>query len=678
MPGAVATAYVKLIPTFDKKLKSTISSELGKVDGKSAGSKVGKLFSKGVESGSSSLSGKMTQKFSAMTVAAGNLMSNAVTSVASRAASGLSEIMSEAFNGFSDFQQLSGGVEKIFDEADIAGIMLDANNAFYELNMSANEYLASINQVGAAFAATMGDQKGYDTARTGMKAIADFASGTGLSIEHLNEKYAMISRSTSSYQSICDQFSGILPQTNKDFLEQAQAAGFLSDSYKSLTDVPVAEYQEALSKMLEKGVKDMGLAENTAHESFETVSGSLAMLKGAWTNLLSSLGRDDADFGQLATDLNTSLAAVFDNVIPLLGNIAANIVENVPMLFSELGGAIQKSLLPQLQGAFSGLFGEIDLSKMAPGLESMASAAESFLAPIGEFVSGSGLAFDGMMERINGHIEDLGPALDAFAGAFDTLATNLKPVGEVLGPLVAEILGNIGSAIVGLAPIAVNVGTAIMNVISDVLFVVGTIAGFFSDAATGAQEAFDGLVSWVSGIPGAIERFFTDLPANIGKFFDDAYKNACKAFDDIVAYVTDIPGRIVDFFSGLGGRISDAIGNISFPTPHLGAPTTVDVAGETIELPNVNWYAKGAVFDRATLLAGVGEAGPEAVVPLRGRYMEPFAKAIGEQMGGPRQQVVNNYTINGLSYMPDSAIASGVRMIFAEAERESMMIGKAV
>ena len=159
-----------------------------------------------------------------------------------------------AVDGFAEYEQLAGGAQKIFDQMDYSKIAQDANNAYKELGLSANQYLSVINDVGATFAATMGDEAGYEAARTGLKAISDYASGTGKNVNELSQKFTLITRSTSSYQSIADQFSGILPATSAGFLEQAQAAGFLSDSYTQLTEVPIAEYQDAVSKMLEQGV----------------------------------------------------------------------------------------------------------------------------------------------------------------------------------------------------------------------------------------------------------------------------------------------------------------------------------------------------------------------------------------------------------------------------------------
>lgn len=239
----------------------------------------------------------------------------------------------------SDLEQLKGGVEKIFDEANTSKIFEDANNAYKDLNLSANDYLSTITSVGATFASTMGDQKGYDFARAGMLAVSDYATGTGKNVDLLNEKFQMISRSTSSYQSIADQFAGLLPQTSSDFLAQAQAAGFLSDEYSSLTDVPVAEYQQALVQMLQQGTESMGLVGNTAAEAEKTLSGSFAAMKGAVSNFMAQLTTDG--------DLSGALDAMFNSVIIFGQNLLksfGNILLNLPDALGNLGEMIMQKI----------------------------------------------------------------------------------------------------------------------------------------------------------------------------------------------------------------------------------------------------------------------------------------------------------------------------------------------
>lgn len=237
-----------------------------------------------------------------------------------------------AINSYSEFEQLAGGAQKIFDDMDFSRIATDANNAYKELGLSANQYLAVINDVGATFAATMGDEAGYEAAKTGLKAISDYASGTGKNVDELSGKFTLITRSTASYQSIADQFSGILPATSAGFLEQAQAAGILSDSYTQLTEVPIDEYQAAVSQMLEKGVADLGLANNTVLESETTISGSLAAMKAAADNFLVALVDDNADVGESFGVLASSVGSFLDNLVPKIWDFIGSLGPVGPLL----------------------------------------------------------------------------------------------------------------------------------------------------------------------------------------------------------------------------------------------------------------------------------------------------------------------------------------------------------
>ena len=237
-----------------------------------------------------------------------------------------------AINSYSEFEQLAGGAAKIFNEMSQTKILKDASNAYKEFGLSANQYLAVINDVGATFAATMGDEAGYEAAKTGLKAISDYASGTGKNVDELSSKFTLITRSTSSYQSIADQFSGILPATSAGFLEQAQAAGILSDSYTQLTEVPIDEYQAAVSKMLEQGVSDLGLANNTVMESETTISGSLAAMKAAADNFLVALVDDNMDVGESFQILASSVGSFLDNVIPKIWDFIGSLGPVGPLL----------------------------------------------------------------------------------------------------------------------------------------------------------------------------------------------------------------------------------------------------------------------------------------------------------------------------------------------------------
>ena len=202
MANELATAYLALVPSL-KGAQRAIEAELNAAGLERIGEKEGEKLGDGV---SKSAGAKLKSGLGAAAKAAG--------AVAAAAFAGAFAIGKQSLSAFADYEQLAVGVEKIFDQMDNSAIFADAATAYKTLNMSANDYLETINDVGANFAATMGDQAGYETAKRGLTAISDFASGTGKNLDILKDKFGMITRSTSSYQSIADQFGGVLPATS--------------------------------------------------------------------------------------------------------------------------------------------------------------------------------------------------------------------------------------------------------------------------------------------------------------------------------------------------------------------------------------------------------------------------------------------------------------------------------
>lgn len=299
------------------------------------------------------------------------------------AAAGIAALTKSAVEGFAEYEQLAGGAQKIFDQMDYSIIEQDAQNAYKTMNISASEYLATMNDVGATFAATMGDEAGYNAAKTGLQAIADYASGTGKSVDVLSEKFTMITRSTSSYQSIADQFSGILPATSKDFLAQAQAAGILSDSYTELTQVPIAEYQQAVSEMLKKGVEDLGLAGNTAAETANTISGSLNAAKAAWSNLIVGIADENSNFEELVNNFVETLVGNENGE----GGVINNILPRVEVAM-EGAGKLVEALIPVIIDKVPTIINEWLPKILNSGISIIRSILDGMVQNQGDIVSG--------------------------------------------------------------------------------------------------------------------------------------------------------------------------------------------------------------------------------------------------------------------------------------------------
>ena len=599
----IAKAYVQIIPSAEG-IKGRLTDIMGgEADsaGRSAGGRFASVFG----------------KFAKVGVAA-----------IGAAAAGVAALTKSAVNAYAEYEQLAGGVEKIFDKANISQIMADANAAYKDLNMSVNEYLAAINQTGAAFAQTMGDQKGYDVARTGMKAIADYASGTGRNLEELNEKFSLITRSTASYQSIADQFSGILPATSKDFLEQAQAAGFLEEAYTSLTEVPIAEYQEAVSKMLEKGVADMGLAGNTAAESMQTISGSLAMTRSAWSNLMTGLADDSADFDTLISNFVTSAGALSDNLMPRITTAISGIGQLVSALAPQLAAALPAMLtsaLPALLSAASslvqGFVGAISsslpiivqegvpiiLSLVEGIVQNLPMLVEAGLQIIVELANGLSeslpelvpVIVDVMLQIVDTLIDNLDLLVEASVQIIVALAEGLIAATPQLVEKAPEIILKLLAALIQAIPILLQAGLQIIVMIGQ------GIAGAIGQLLAKGRDVVVNVARGIAGAAGQLVAKGRDLVARVGNGIRGALSSAASWGRDLVQnFVNGITSRLSSLASTVSNMASTIRSHLHFSEPDVGPLSDFHTyAPDMMEL-----FAKGIRDNKQMLLDTVDDA----------------------------------------------------------------------
>lgn len=551
------------------------------------------------------------------------------------AAAGITALTKSAVDGFAEYEQLAGGAAKIFDEMSQADILRDAQNAYKDLGLSANQYLAVINDVGATFAATMGDAAGYEAAKTGLKAISDYASGTGKNVDELSQKFTLITRSTSSYQSIADQFSGILPATSSGFLEQAQAAGILSGKYKQLTEVPIDEYQAAVSQMLEKGVADLGLANNTMDEAFSTLSGSLAMAKGAWSNLVTGLANDSADLDTLINNFVESVVAATRQIIPTIGKsldgIGTLINEIVPVAL-DLIPKIIVEFLPKIAESAVGIVSSISnailenldqILGMGIGIVEylkngiienlpmiVESASEIVLTLSGNIIELSGLLAEAAYELVDALGNELSEQIPGLSVVFENLETVVVSLTAAMvayktASAISGIIDKLRKATEG-QTIAQTLLNAVMNANPFVLvatLVVGLTTAIISLWNT--NEGFrNAVISAWEAIKSAAETIFTA----IANFFTETIPNAFQSMIDIISErissfisigkdivekiksgISEAWNGLVGWFNGIwdslfGNRSVNVNANVSKNGSHAGGLAYVPFDGYIAEL----------------------------------------------------------------------------------------------
>ena len=441
----------------------------------------------------------------------GKSIGSAFVKGATVGATALSGLVVAGVKGFSEMEQLAGGAQKIFNEMDYSKIEKDATEAYKTMNMSAQEYLTAMNNVGATFASTMGDQKGYDTAKQGLQAISDYATGTGADIATLTDKYKMITRSTSSYLSIADQFAGLLPQTTSGFLEQAQASGYLSQSYQKLTDVPVEEYQQAITSMLEDGVKKMGLLGNTSAEAEKTISGSFLATKSALSNFLSGAGGIE--------EVTTSMTNLAINIVNAIIQMAPKIIEGIISLLNTLTPQIPillNTLLPSL------INGTIAL---------LQGIVQAFPEVIKILMN--------MLPTIIQSLADMSPIiLEALIQGITIIIQSLAEQLPVLIPIIIDAILSMIPVLIENLPLFIKAGYQL---------IIGVL--------TGLINAVPKLLEYIPKLIKSIVNYFKQLPGMMVEVGGNLIKGLWNGIKNLGSWV-------VDKIKGLGSSIMSAVKGI--------------------------------------------------------------------------------------------------------------------
>jgi len=252
--------------------------------------------------------------------------------------------------------------------------------------------------------------------------------------------------------------------------------------------------------------------------------------------------------------------------------------------------------------------------------------------------------------------------------AFENVFNAIKKVIETIMPVVQSIVeGTID---------------AVKNVIDGGLdFIMGLVKTFsslftgdFKGMWEGIKQMFSGAVEAIWGIVqlgfvGKILKVIKGFGSDAIKFITDMVSKAKNKFGEIVSSgaskfnelkdkiltpirsAKDTISKIVDDIKGFFSRLSLKIPDIKMPKlPKFKLDGEFSLNPPSVPKLSVSWNALGGVFNKPTILQsraglqGVGEAGPEAIIPLKPEVLAGIGKGIAEQMGsgGPSTIVVQS------------------------------------
>lgn len=245
---------------------------------------------------------------------------------------GLSVLVKNAVDNYAEYEQLTGGVESIFGGIEkgaeqIKKVTDTANEAWKNLTMSQNDYYKNFTSTYPLMKNDIEDQnEAIKQTNRLMTLESDLANTFGYSVEQASTAINWALKGSFNY---IDNLNLGIKGTQEGFLEAAHNAGYMVDDVKELTSSDILD-------ILEKTAAQYGVLGKTADEAMKTIQGSTKATKAAWTNLVTGIADDNADFDKLVNDFVDSVSVMLDNLIPRILTAIEGIGKLMPKLIEVL------------------------------------------------------------------------------------------------------------------------------------------------------------------------------------------------------------------------------------------------------------------------------------------------------------------------------------------------------
>ncbi len=351
--------------------------------------------------------------------------------------------------------------------------------------------------------------------------------------------------------------------------------------------------------------KKLDITGTTAKEAATTFSGSFNSMKAAWEDLLGNIAIG-ADIGPSLNALATTASTfLFDNFIPMIGNVmkglpeaisgfiaeaAPKIKEGLSKLFDTAGIKIDwapiekafrniESALRPVATAIKGMFSQIsDLvsstaSQLGPVISTIVDA-------IGKLdFSGVASFLDKIVPAIQGFVNNalalMAPAITDAVSAFTELWNAIQPVLDILGQALGPVLQAIGTIVGGyfiyqfkltatvfkLLAGVIEFLTPAIQFLGSVLEVVGNVISVvLTPVFQGLQAVFTAISDGVSGLINWFTSLFNSIMSN--QTVVESMSLTFQGFEMVVNAVGAVLGWVGGVIGGVIGWIGNLISNI--------------------------------------------------------------------------------------------------------------------
>lgn len=415
----IGKAYVQIVPTA-KGIKGEIAKELGG-ETASAGKSAGESFG-------SNLVGMVKKLI---------------------VAAGIGTVLKSAIEEGGKLQQSFGGLDTIYGEASSAAKEYAVQAA--AAGISANDYAEQAVSFGASLKQAFGGDttKAVEAANTAIMDMTDNAAKMGTPIESIQNAYSGFAKQNYTMLDNLKLGYGGTKSEMERLLADAEKLTGVHYDISNLGDV-----YDAIHAI--QG--DLGLTGVAAQEASETFSGSFGAMQASAANLLGSLALGEGVAPALTTFIQSVGTFLFNNLIPMIGNI----IMSLPTVISTL----LTTGIPAILESFMGMFESIKGLFSAESVNSALEVVNGFLTQAPQMIT-AGTEF--LMNLINGIGTQL-PQIITKAGEvankfLESFLTNLPKMLDAGAKSIQQLSSGLAKAIPQVITAAFQVMNQLLNTI---------------------------------------------------------------------------------------------------------------------------------------------------------------------------------------------------------------------
>lgn len=516
MSTELGTAYIAIMPST-KGLASSITSEINSSSiinaAKKAGSSIGGHIVDGV-------------KLATKGIAA---ISGAVSTAMGAAGLGVYKLGQQALESSADFEQLKGGIVKLFGD-DYINVINKAGGAFETAGMSMNEYMETVTGFSASLITSLGGDTAAaaEIADMAIRDMSDNANTFGTDISSIQAayqgfakgNYTMLDNLKLGFGGSQEGMQALIDKANELKIANGELGDLTIDSFSDIVGA-IHIVQDELN-----------IVGTTENEAATTISGSLQMTQAAWQNFVMMLGTESDGVEVAVEDVVNSVKSLVTNVTPVIETFIRSLSKALPVLVPELL-AMAVTIIGQIAEMIPILIPPL-VDSIIGALNLIVDALPQILPPLIDAVVQIIVAICQMLPQMTPALTDA--AIQLFMGLVEALPTILvallSALGGVISAIFAKIIGSKGE-------------------------MTASASTWFTGLMDGASQIIPNFLSWVASIPGAIVNALGDL----GGLLWNAGTSIISGF---LGGLQSAFGGVMDFVSGVAGWIYENKGPLTY------------------------------------------------------------------------------------------------------------------